>query len=464
MAKLKSTYFCQSCGYQSPKWLGKCPACGSWNTFVEEIVQKEEPQQGSWKTSSSKQIATKPIELTEIKIDAQQRILTVDNELNRVLGGGIVPGSLVLIGGEPGIGKSTLMLQISLSFKNLKVLYISGEESETQIKMRAERIESPTNLLQKLITNCYILTETNTQNIFKQIEILEPQIIIVDSIQTMNSSFIESTAGSISQVRECTAEFMKFAKETNVPVFLIGHITKEGTLAGPKVLEHMVDTVLQFEGDRHMTYRILRTTKNRFGSTSELGIYEMHASGLREVSNPSEILISQKESDLSGVSIAAMIEGNRPLLIEIQSLVSPATYGTPQRSSTGFDAKRLNMLLAVLEKRGGFRLGQQDVFLNITGGIKVEDPAIDLAVCASIISSYNDLSISQYVCFAAEIGLGGEIRAVNRIEQRISEAEKLGFTQVIISKFAIKGLNTKKYKIKIIPVSRLDEVFSILFG
>ncbi|TAG56755.1 MAG: DNA repair protein RadA [Cytophagales bacterium] len=463
MAKVKSSYFCQSCGYQSVKWQGKCPSCGAWNSFVEELIQKEEPQQGSWKTSSSKQIATKPIEIKDIQSDTQERYKTIDNELNRVLGGGIVAGSLILIGGEPGIGKSTLMLQISLSFIDKKVLYISGEESDSQIKMRAERINLSENISMK-DSNCFILTETNTQNIFKQIEILEPEIVIVDSIQTMCSTFIESSAGSISQVRECTAEFMKYAKETGTPVFLIGHITKEGTLAGPKVLEHMVDTVLQFEGDRHMTYRILRTTKNRFGSTSELGIYEMHTQGLREVSNPSEILISQKDTDLSGVSIAAMIEGNRPLLIEIQSLVSPAAYGNPQRSSTGFDAKRMNMLLAVLEKRGGFRLGQQDVFLNITGGIRVDDPAIDLAVCVSIVSSYNDMSIPQHCCFAAEIGLGGEVRAVNRTEQRISEAEKLGFKQIFVSKFAMKGIEIKNYGIKIAPISKLDDVFSELFG
>lgn len=368
------------------------------------------------------------------------------------MGGGIVRGSLVLIGGEPGIGKSTLMLQIALTLSNHRVLYVSGEESEQQIKMRAERLE--VNSL-----NCFILTETSTQNIFKQIEQFEPDILIIDSIQTLHSAFIESGAGSISQVKECTAELMKYAKESATPVFMIGHITKDGNLAGPKVLEHMVDTVLQFEGDRHLAYRILRTTKNRFGSTSELGIYEMLGSGLREVSNPSEILISQRDEDFSGITIGAMLEGNRPLLIEIQSLVSIATYGTPQRSSTGFDAKRLNMLLAVLEKRGGFRLGNQDVFLNIAGGLKVEDPAIDLAVCASIVSSYEDISIPSSVCFAAEVGLGGEIRAVNRIEQRISEAEKLGFKEIWISKYNAKGLSQENYKIKIKTAAKLDEVF-----
>jgi DNA repair protein RadA/Sms len=384
-------------------------------------------------------------------------VATADQELNRVLGGGIVPGSMVLIGGEPGIGKSTLMLQIALSLKSHRVLYISGEESEQQIKMRAERlgVHHP---------NCFILTETATQNIFKQIEQLQPDLLIVDSIQTLHSAFIESGAGSISQVRECTAELLKFAKESGTPVFLIGHITKEGNLAGPKILEHMVDTVLQFEGDRHMTYRILRTTKNRFGSTSELGIYEMHSSGLREVNNPSEILLSQREENFSGITIGATLEGNRPLLIEVQSLVSPATYGTPQRSSTGFDAKRLNMLLAVLEKRSGFKLGSQDVFLNIAGGLKIEDPAIDLAVCASILSSFEDVAIPGTTCFAAEVGLSGEIRAVNRIDQRISEAEKLGFKEIYISKFNMKGTDVKRYGISIHAVSKLEEVLSGLFG
>ncbi len=457
MAKLKTSYFCQSCGAQSPKWLGKCPACAEWNTYVEEIIQKEE--KGTWQGSGSTslKVASKPKAINEISYSEENRIIAPDNELNRVLGGGIVPGSLVLIGGEPGIGKSTLMLQIALSLTKQRVLYVSGEESEQQIKMRAERLGIKGD-------NCFILTETSTQNIFKQIEMLDPQILIVDSIQTMHSSFIESGAGSISQVRECTAELMKYAKESGTPVFLIGHITKEGTLAGPKVLEHMVDTVLQFEGDRHLAYRIMRTTKNRFGSTSELGIYEMLGNGLREVSNPSEILISQRDETLSGITIGATLEGNRPLLIEIQSLVSIATYGTPQRSSTGFDAKRLNMLLAVLEKRGGFRLGAQDVFLNIAGGIKVEDPAIDLAVCASIVSSYEDKAISNDICFAAEVGLGGEIRAVNRVENRISEAEKLGFKKIYISKFNKKGLDFSKFNIKIEFASRLDEVFSALLS
>ncbi|NBA75868.1 DNA repair protein RadA [Emticicia sp. ODNR4P] len=452
MAKTKTSFFCQNCGHQAPKWLGRCPSCGEWNTFVEEVIQKDEPTKGSWKSSSSLKVAAKPRAIQEINFEEQPRIKTKDQELNRVLGGGIVLGSLILIGGEPGIGKSTLMLQIALTLSNYRVLYVSGEESEQQIKMRAERLAHKSD-------NCYILTETSTQNIFKQIEQFEPDILIIDSIQTLQSSFIEAGAGSISQVKECAAELMKYAKESGTPVFMIGHITKDGGLAGPKVLEHMVDTVLQFEGDRHLAYRILRTTKNRFGSTSELGIYEMLESGLREVTNPSEILISQRDEDFSGITIGAMLEGNRPLLIEIQSLVSIATYGTPQRSSTGFDAKRLNMILAVLEKRGGFRLGNQDVFLNIAGGLKVEDPAIDLAVCTSIVSSYEDISIPNTVCFAAEVGLGGEVRAVNRIEQRIAEAQKLGFKEIWISKFNAKGLNVDAYDIKIRMASKLEDVF-----
>jgi DNA repair protein RadA/Sms len=453
MAKIKTTYFCQNCGHQSPKWLGRCPSCGDWNTFVEELIEKDDKnEKGSWRVSATQKVLNKPKAITEITYSEQPRTITKDKELNRVLGGGIVPGSMVLIGGEPGIGKSTLMLQIALSLPS-RVLYVSGEESEQQIKMRAERITTKGD-------NCFILSETSTHNIFKQIEQFEPDILVIDSIQTLQSNLIESAAGSVSQVRECTAELMKYAKESGTPVFMIGHITKEGTLAGPKVLEHMVDTVLQFEGDRHMAYRILRTTKNRFGSTSELGIYEMQGSGLREVSNPSEILISQREEELSGSTIGAMLEGNRPLLIEIQSLVSPATYGTPQRSSTGFDAKRLNMLLAVLEKRGGIRLGVQDVFLNIAGGLKVEDPAIDLAVCASIVSSYEDISIPHTTCFAAEVGLGGEVRAVNRIENRISEAEKLGFKEIYISKYNTKGLDFKQFNIRIHAVAKLEEIFA----
>ncbi len=459
MAKVKTAYFCQNCGYNSPKYLGRCTSCGEWNTMVEEVLAKTEPEKGNWKFTGSTATKTvnKPKILSEITTNEKYRIITDDLELNRVLGSGIVPGSLVLIGGEPGIGKSTLMLQIALSLKDYTILYVSGEESEQQIKMRAERMNFSN-------PRCYILNETSTDNIFRQIELTEPDIVIIDSIQTLVSPLIESGAGSVSQVKECTAELMKFAKESDTPVIMIGHITKDGGLAGPKVLEHMVDTVLQFEGDRHLTYRILRTTKNRFGSTSELGIYEMLGNGLRQVSNPSEILISQREEELNGITIAAMLEGNRPLLIEIQSLVSIATYGTPQRTSNGFDSRRMQMLLAVLEKRGGFRLGTQDVFLNIAGGLKVEDPAIDLAICVSIISSYEDISVSGAYCFAAEVGLGGEVRAVNRIESRISEAEKLGFKKIFISKYNLKGLDQKQFGIEIFSAGKLDEVFSELFG
>lgn len=458
MAKIKTTFFCQNCGAQSPKWIGKCPSCGEWNTYVEEVIQKEEVGRGTWKASPAKEKrAAVPKRLQEINFEEQPRGITKDDELDRVLGGGIVPGSLVLIGGEPGIGKSTLMLQIALSLPNLKVLYVSGEESEAQIKMRADR-------MQQFSDNCYVLSETNTQQIFQQIELLEPDLLVIDSIQTLHSQYVESAAGSVSQVRECTAELMKFAKETGVPVFLIGHITKDGSIAGPKVLEHMVDTVLQFEGDRHLSYRILRTSKNRFGSTNELGIYEMRTDGLRPVANPSEILLTQRQEILNGVAIGAMLEGNRPLLIEIQSLVSPATYGTPQRSSTGFDSKRLNMLLAVLEKRGGMRLGQQDVFLNVAGGLRVDDPALDLAVCASLVSSYEDHPVPGDMCFAGEVGLGGEIRAVHRIENRIAEAEKLGFKKIMVSKYAVKGLDLTKFKIQILQVSKMEEVYQRMFG
>ena len=454
MAKTKTAFFCQNCGVQSAKWIGKCPSCGEWNTFVEEVLStSEEPV---WKEEKGlKNTKSKPISISDIDLVEVQRIDTHDQELNRVLGGGIVGGSLVLIGGEPGIGKSTLLLQIALQLKEGKVLYISGEESEQQIKMRAQRIGHQSDSL-------YILTETNMSAIFEQVKALQPSILIVDSIQTLFTDKVEATAGSVSQVRQCAGELMKFAKSTNTPVFLIGHITKEGSLAGPKILEHMVDTVIQFEGDRHLSYRILRTTKNRFGSTSELGIYEMLHNGLREVSNPSEILISQREDGLSGISIGASLEGNRPLLIEIQSLVSTAAYGTSQRSCTGFDAKRLNMLLAVLEKRGGYRLGMMDVFLNIAGGLRIDDPAIDLAVAVSIISSLEEVPVSKKTCFAAEIGLGGEIRAVNRIENRIIEAEKLGFEEIYISEYNVKGLNKSRHKIEIIPFSRLDLVLSAI--
>ncbi|WP_372795468.1 DNA repair protein RadA, partial [Lutibacter sp.] len=425
MAKTNTTFFCQNCGTQYAKWLGQCKSCNEWNTIVEEIIQKEEKR--NWKQTSEAKKANKALKINEISLDKEDRISTNNNEFNRVLGGGLVKGSMLLLGGEPGIGKSTLLLQIALTIPK-KVLYVSGEESQSQIKMRAERLQI-TN------TNCLILTETNTQNIFKAIEEINPDVVVIDSIQTLHTEHIEASPGSISQIRETTAELIKFAKETATPVVLIGHITKDGTIAGPKILEHMVDVVLQFEGDRNHTYRILRANKNRFGSTAELGIYEMQNIGLREVDNPSEILISQKEGDLSGTAIAATLEGVRPLMIEVQALVSTAVYGTPQRSSTGYDTKRLNMLLAVLEKRAGFRLGAKDVFLNIAGGIKVDDPAIDLAVISAILSSNEDVAIPQDFCFAAEIGLAGEIRPVNRVEQRILEAEKLGFHKIFISKF-----------------------------
>lgn len=452
MAKLKTSFFCQNCGTQYAKWQGQCNACKEWNTIVEEVIQKEE--KSGWKPTSEVRKAPKPLKINEIDSSQEVRMNTLDGELNRVLGGGIVPGSLTLLGGEPGIGKSTLLLQISLKLP-YKTLYVSGEESQKQIKMRAERI-TPNG------DNCYILTETKTQNIFQQIQEIEPEIVIIDSIQTLHTDYIESTAGSISQIRECTAELIKFAKETNVPVILIGHITKDGTIAGPKILEHMVDTVLQFEGDRNHVYRILRSLKNRFGSTAELGIYEMLGSGLREVSNPSEILLSHREEELSGTAIASTLEGMRPLMIEIQALVSTAVYGTPQRSTTGYNAKRLNMLLAVLEKRAGFRLGTKDVFLNVTGGISVDDPAIDLAVVAAILSSNEDIAVGKDFCFAGEIGLSGEIRPVNRVEQRIQEAEKLGFATIFVSKY--NKIAIKNAIIKIVLVSKIEEVAEHLFG
>ena len=438
--------------------MGKCPSCNSWNSFVEEVITKNETNKNEWRTDTKSKIS-KPKTLPQIEEGTEVRIASPDHELNRVLGGGIVPGSLVLIGGEPGIGKSTLMLQIGLALKKIKILYVTGEESEQQIKMRAERLTPKSQA-----DHFFVLTETNTKNIFSSIEQLEPQLLIIDSIQTLFSPMLDSVAGSIGQVRQCAGELMKFAKETNTPVFLVGHITKDGLLAGPKVLEHMVDTVLQFEGDRHLAYRILRTTKNRFGSTSEIGIYEMQGNGLREVSNPSEILISQKDSQLSGATIGATIEGNRPLLIEIQSLVSPASYGTPQRTPNGFDQKRLNMLLAVLEKRCGFRMGTQDVFVNMAGGIYVEDPAIDLALCVSIISSMEEIAVSDKFCFAAEVGLGGELRAVNRVDQRISEAEKLGFEKIYVSKFSQKTVALRKSKIEVVAFAKITDVFRELFG
>ncbi|WP_036157230.1 DNA repair protein RadA [Maribacter forsetii] len=453
MAKTKTAFFCQNCGTQYAKWVGQCSACKQWNTVVEEVVQKEEKT--SWKTpTQTTKRVSKPLLVNEISIEKEVRLNTFDLEFNRVLGGGLVPGALVLLGGEPGVGKSTLLLQIALKLP-YKTLYVSGEESQKQIKMRADRIQPNSE-------TCFILTETKTQNIFKQIEATEPDIVVIDSIQTLHSDYIESAAGSISQIRECTTELIKFAKETNTPVILIGHITKDGSIAGPKILEHMVDTVLQFEGDRNYVYRILRSLKNRFGSTAELGIYEMQGSGLREVNNPSEVLISKNDDGLSGTAIASTVEGMRPLLIEIQALVSTAVYGTPQRSTTGYNVKRLNMLLAVLEKRAGFKLGAKDVFLNITGGISVDDPAIDLAVIAAILSSNEDIPIDKGICFAAEVGLAGEIRPVQRVEQRILEAEKLGYDTIIISKSNKIGL--KSTKIKILLASKIEEVTNNLFN
>lgn len=462
--KIKTAYFCQTCGAQSPKWVGKCPSCGGWNTYVEEILQKEKKGSVSFTVKP-----TGPHLISEINLSSEHRIKIKDDELSRVLGGGIVPGSVVLFGGEPGIGKSTLMLQLALKESRhspgLKTLYISGEESEQQIRMRAERLYPPASGgAEEGYKHCFILTETSVQNIFHYLAELQPGLIIVDSIQTLHTSAIESSPGSVSQIRECAAEFLKFAKQTQTPVFLIGHVTKEGAIAGPKVLEHMVDTVLQFEGDRNYVYRLLRTTKNRFGSTNELGIYEMAGSGLRGVANPSEILVTSREEPTNGVAIAATMEGMRPMLIEIQALASSAVYGTPQRSSTGFDLRRLNMLLAVLEKRCGFKLGIKDVFLNIAGGIKVDDPATDLAVACAILSSSEDIAVDTHSCFAAEVGLTGEIRAVNRIEPRISEAEKLGFQRIFISKYNQKNLDIKQYNIEIVPVKKMEEVFSALFG
>ncbi len=455
MSKLSTVFFCQNCGAQSSRWIGKCPSCGEWNTYVEEIIQRNTTKSKSSLLQSQK--LPIPHKVNEIQGGTEIRINTLNQELNRVLGGGLVSGSLVLVGGEPGIGKSTLMLQVALNLKGFKVLYVTGEESEQQIKMRAERIGIANE-------ECFVLAETTTQNIFQHIEQLQPGIVIIDSIQTLRTELIDSSAGSISQIRECASEFQKYSKLSNVPVIMIGHITKDGTLAGPKILEHMVDTVLQFEGERNYGYRILRCVKNRFGSTSELGIYEMQNSGLREVENPSEILLSHRDESLSGIAIAATVEGMRPMLIETQALVSSAAYGTPQRSSTGFDARRLNMLLAVLEKRSGFKLGAKDVFLNIAGGLRVDDTAIDLSVVSAVLSSNEDIAIDQNICFAAEVGLSGEIRSVNRIEQRIAEADKLGFEKIFISKYNLKGINPQSYKIEIVALSKIEEVFNKLFG
>jgi DNA repair protein RadA/Sms len=433
--------------------VGQCGACKEWNTIVEEVIQKEEKR--SWKQKPSAKQVIKPLRVNEIQLNPEERVVTNNNELDTVLGGGLVKGSIILLGGEPGIGKSTLLLQVALKIKQ-KVLYVSGEESQSQIKMRAERLEEASN------SNCLILTETNTQQIFKHIEKEAPYVLVIDSIQTLHTNSIEASPGSISQIRETAAELIKFAKETATPVLLIGHINKEGHIAGPKILEHMVDVVLQFEGDRNHTYRILRSQKNRFGSTSELGIYEMLSTGLREVLNPSEILISKKDADLSGTAIASTLEGVRPLMIEVQALVSTAVYGTPQRSTTGYNLKRLHMILAVLEKRAGFKLGAKDVFLNITGGIHVDDPAIDLAVVAAILSSNQDIAINPNVCFAAEVGLAGEIRPVSKIEQRILEAEKLGYKTFVASKY--NKVTTKNPTIKLVLVGKIEEAFATLFA
>jgi DNA repair protein RadA/Sms len=456
MSKIKTAFFCSNCGYESAKWIGKCPSCSEWNTFTEEVLDKGNKTTEKWDDYKQEKRNAKTISLSEVITTEEKRIRSQDTELDRVLGGGIVPGSIILVAGEPGIGKSTLFLQNGLLMKQLTVLYISGEESEQQIKMRADRLKIQNE-------NFYLLTETSTQTIFQEIKKLKPQLVIVDSIQTLQSNIIDSSAGTVSQIRECAAEFQRFAKETNTPVFLIGHITKDGAIAGPKVLEHMVDTVLQFEGDRHYAYRILRTLKNRFGSTAELGIYEMTGDGMRIVSNPSEILIAQREEQLSGSAIAATLEGMRPLLIEVQALVTQSVYGTPQRTVTGFDLRRLQLLLAVLEKRGGFQFGMKDVFVNIAGGIKVEDPSIDLAVICALLSSYEDIPLPPHVCFAGEVGLNGEIRAVNKIEQRIAEAEKLGFEKIFVSKYNKKSFNPQAYKIQVIALSRVDEVYQQLF-
>ena len=457
MAKTRTIFFCSNCGASAPKWIGKCPHCNEWNTYQEEIIQKEttaEEKRRSW-AGAGRAESPRATHISVITTGNTQRLPAPDGELNRVLGGGIVPGSLVLIGGQPGIGKSTLMLQIALQIK-AKVLYVSGEESEEQIKMRADRL-SPAQ------SDCYILTETNTTKILTQAQELQPQLMIVDSIQTMSTPHLDSAPGGIAQVRECAAELLRFAKETNVPIFLIGHINKEGDIAGPKLLEHIVDCVLQFEGDRHNTYRILRTLKNRFGSTDEMGIYEMQSTGLREVTNPSELLLSQKDEDLSGCSIAATMEGMRPMLIETQALVSKAVFGTPQRSATGFDMRRLSMLLAVLEKRCGYFFSINDVFLNIAGGIRVEDPAIDLSIVASLISSLVDVSIPSNICFAGEVGLSGEIRAVSRIEQRIAEADRLGFKAIYVSKYNQKSLDNKKFGIRVQTIGKVEELKQALF-
>lgn len=456
--KTKTTFFCQQCGAESAKWTGKCPSCGAWNTMVEEWVSRspsaKEDIAELW--SEEKPVKGKARNINSIVAEEEIRMPLPDDELNRVLGGGMVQGSVVLVGGEPGVGKSTLFLQCALQWTAVRTLYVSGEESAHQIKMRAERLSGKND-------NLYLLTATDTHTIFQEIKKLRPQWVIIDSIQTLESPYIESAAGSVSQVRECAAELQRFAKQTHTPVCIIGHITKDGNIAGPKILEHMVDTVLQFEGDRHYAYRILRTLKNRFGSASELGIYEMTASGMRGVSNPSEILLTQHDEPLSGIAVAATLEGIRPMMIETQALVTQAVYGTPQRTTNGFDLRRLQLLLAVLEKRGGFQFGLKDVFLNIAGGLKTEDPAIDLAIVCALLSSYEDMALPSNICFVGEIGLSGEIRAVNRIEQRIAEAARMGMDAIFIPKANVKGISKNDFNITVKAVGKVSDVYQELF-
>ncbi len=461
MAKAKTYYFCQECGYQSSGWLGRCPECGKFGTFAEEVVKAES---GKWNKESAKLGVSTPKRIQEVSYSETKRIATGCGEFDRVLGGGIVPGSLLLLGGEPGIGKSTLLLQTALAIKDKRLLYVSGEESEQQIKMRADRLGLAPENADGGRDGVYVVSETVTQRIFEHIDNVKPDLLIVDSIQTITTDDVDSPAGSVSQIRQCTTEFQHYAKTTGVPVLLIGHITKDGTLAGPKVMEHIVDAVLQFEGDRHYGFRILRALKNRFGSTAEIGLFEMLGSGLHEVPNPSELLLSQRDETLSGAAVAATLEGVRPMFIEVQSLVSSAVYGTPQRNANGFDMRRLNMLLAILEKRCGFKLGAKDVFLNIAGGIKVNDPAIDLAVACAVLSSNVDMPVSPRYCFAAELGLNGEVRPVSRVEQRIAEADRLGFERIFISKYNARSIDKKRYKIEIVAVGVIEEAFRALFA
>lgn len=455
MAKTKSVFVCQNCGNESPKWEGKCYACGEWNTFVEETKITGKTKNSRPGTVIAER--TKPLPVSKVSVEELPRLSTGNEELNRVLGGGLVPGAMVLIGGEPGIGKSTLVLQTALNLPNVKVLYVSGEESPQQIKLRADRISGAS------ADNCHVVSEVSVEHIIKHIDNEKPDVLVIDSVQTMETERIESAPGSVSQIRECTATILRACKDKHIPVFLIGHITKEGSLAGPKVLEHMVDVVLQFEGDRHHMYRILRSIKNRFGSTNEIGIFEMLGTGLREVSNPSELLLATQQKQMSGVAISAALEGVRPFLIEVQALASTAAYQNPQRSVTGFDLRRLNMLLAVLEKRAGFKLAQKDVFLNIAGGLKVNDPAIDLAVITAVLSSNMDMTISPDVCMTGEVGLSGEIRPVTRLEQRIGEAAKLGFKSIIIPSY-VKGVELGKFDIQIIKANKIEEAFKFLFA